>query len=258
MLEDLLVGNVYAFFVVFARLGAALMVMPGIGDPQVQPRMRIAFALGFTLVILPVVRPVLPDQPETVMGLFLLLAGEIFVGVFLGFFVRLILLTMAVAGKVISHMASLNAAQSFNPGFGSQGSLVGAFLTTYGILVMFAADLHHKMLRSIVESYMLFEPGRLPMFGDMADTLARTLAESFTIGLQLASPILIVGYVLYAIMGILARLMPQMPVFFVMIPLKFLMTALIMALTMSGMTYWFLSNADEQLSSLINNGPLGP
>lgn len=258
MLEDILVTNVYAFFVVFARLGAAMMAMPGIGDSQVKPRMRVAVALGFTLVVMPVVQEMLPPQPDAVMGLGVLLLGEVTVGLFFGFFVRILLMAMDVCGKVISHLAALNAAQSFNPGFGDQGSLVGAFLTTYGILLIFAADLHHTMLRSVAESYMLFTPGQMPQLGDMADVLATTMTEAFKLGLQLAAPIFITGYVLYVIMGILAKLMPQMPVFFVMIPLKFLMTVLIMMLTLSGMTYWFLNNFDEQLTQLIANGPLTP
>jgi Flagellar biosynthesis pathway, component FliR len=93
------------------------------------------------------------------------------------------------------------------------------------VLLILATDLHHLMFRAVVDSYELFRPGQSLPVSDMSNLLATTLAASFRLGLQLAAPLVVFGLVFYGGLGVLARLMPQMPVFFVALPVQLMMGA---------------------------------
>src|ERR1700730_1102728 len=101
MLDQILPANLFAASLVFARLGSAMMLLPGIGEIYVSPRLRLVLALGMTLVATPVVAPLLP-RPSGAIELALLLAGEIAVGIFLGTIARILLAALQVAGSVVS------------------------------------------------------------------------------------------------------------------------------------------------------------
>ena len=112
MLDQLLPANIFAAFLVFARLGSALMLLPGFGEVYVAPRLRLVLALGLTLLATPAVAATLPPLPGEPIGLLLLLGGEIAVGLFLGSVARILLAALEVAGSVVSVQLGLSAALS--------------------------------------------------------------------------------------------------------------------------------------------------
>lgn len=99
MLDQILPANLFAAALVFARLGSALMLLPGIGEIYVSPRLRLVLALGITLVATPVVAPGLPRLPSGAIELALMLGGEIAVGLFLGTIARILLAALEVAAS---------------------------------------------------------------------------------------------------------------------------------------------------------------
>ena len=239
MLGSLLLEDVFAFMLVFTRLGSALLIMPGIGDGIVPPRIRLLLALLIAFSVTPVLSQGLPGMPDNVIVLFVLLFGEIVIGLLLGLLARLLVTALDVAGVIISFSISLANAQVFNPAMAAQGSLVGGLLTLLALVLIFVADLHHLMIMAIVDSYSLFPVGQLPPMGDAADMVARMVARSFLIGAQIAAPFIAIGLVFYLGMGLLARLMPQVQIFFIAIPMQIMLGMLIMAATLSAaMLYW--------------------
>ena len=107
------------------------------------------------------------------------------------------------------------------------------------------------MIRAVVESYLLFEPGVFPMVGDMADVVTRVVADAFRIGLQFAAPIVVVALMFYVLLGLLARLMPQMQVFFIAMPLQIMLGLVILMITMGGAMTWFMREYQDLLSRFL-------
>ncbi|HEY6335512.1 MAG TPA: flagellar biosynthetic protein FliR [Alphaproteobacteria bacterium] len=231
MLAEILPSNLFAFFLVFARVGSAVMLLPGFGESYVSTRIRLLFALVLALAVTPVVEPHLPQLPSTVVQLFAALGGEIMVGLFIGSLASIAFMALNTAGSIIAYQSSLANALVFDVAAAQQGALVGAFLTTLGVLAGFVSDLHHVALRAVVESYTVFPSGQLPMIGDMAEAIARVVSESFLIAVQFAAPILVLGLVFYLGVGLLARLMPQVQIFFVVQPLQIVLGLLVLLLT---------------------------
>ena len=139
---------------------------------------------------------------------FAMVFGEVVIGLlFAGLVGRILLLTMDTLGRIVFVQVGLAAAQIFNPTISEQGTLVGLFLTTLGILFLFIFDLHHVLLRAIVDSFTLFQPGVVPPFDDLAEALGRVTADSFKIAVQFSAPFIVLGLIFYTCLGILARLM---------------------------------------------------
>src|SRR3546814_340340 len=124
MLKELLPGEAFAYFLVFARVGSAMVVLPGIGEAYISPRFRLLLALVVTVVMVPVLAPHLPDLPAQPATLLLLVGGEILVGLFLGTIARVLISALVTAGTVISFLTGFANALLFNPMLADQGALL--------------------------------------------------------------------------------------------------------------------------------------
>ena len=244
--------ELFIIFLVFTRTGAALMVMPGFGEAYVPPRVRLLIALAISVVVTPVVTAQMPDLPATPLALFVLLFGEIAIGVFLGLIGRILLVALHTTGTVISFQVGMANAFVFDATTAQQASLPSMFLTVLGVLIIFTADLHHLMLRAVVDSYNLFTPGVMPPIEDFSEFISRLVADSFILGIQLAGPFMAVGLVFYLGIGLLARLMPQVQIFFIALPMQIMLGILVVALTLSAALMWFLDSFEASLIGVFS------
>ena len=251
MLDSLITTSVFNIMLVFTRLGFILMLVPGFGAAYVTPRVRLVIAMGLSLIIAPVVAPTLPPQPDSASLLILLLVSEVLIGTFIALVVLLIHAALHVGGTSIGFASGLMNAQAFDPTTAQSGALVLQFLTLLALVLMFALDLHHLMIRAIVESYALFPPGVLPPMGDFVAFGTRTLVESWHIGWQLSAPMVLFTIIFYTSMGLMARLMPQFNVFFVSLPLKVLLGMAILFLMVPAVMLVFLSYFEDALIRFI-------
>ena len=245
MLEQFLVSGVFSFLIVFMRFGTAVMIMPGIGDSFVPQIVRLTFALGFSLVLTPVVQPYVPYPVPPLEVLIPLLTTELIIGLFIGTIARILMIAMDVGGMFISISSGISNAQVFNPAMAVQGSIFGAFLSVTGVTLLFVTNLHHLLIIGLVESYELFPLGGIPESGSMVELVSRAVSVSFLTGFQIAMPFIVVSLVLYVGMGVLARLMPQMQVFLVAIPLQILLALIVFAITLSSIMLFFITRYED-------------
>ena len=250
MPEDLLRINVFAVLVVFARVGAAIAFLPGFSAAWMSVRIRLVLALALTVLVTPALAGILPAMPATPAALGLLLLGEAAVGLFLGAVALIAFAALQTAGTFVAYLSSFASALVHDPVADQQSSTIAGFFTALGLVLVFVTDLHHPMLRAIVDSYGLFTPGGPPPFDDFCSFVARTVAESFGLGVQLAAPFLVVSLAYNVGLGLLCRLMPQFPVFFVGLPLQVALQMLVMMLTISGIMLVFLDHFADVLAAL--------
>ena len=245
MLEELLTLNLFGFILIFARIGTTFMLLPGFSAIYVPQRLRLVTGLAITFVLTPVLVPDLPVMPATVPALFLLILGEVLVGAFLGFLSRILLAALHSAGTFIAFFSSMANALIQDPIAEQQSSVIANFLTSLGVILIFVTDTHHLMLMAVVDSYTLFAPGAALAVGDVSATMARRVAESFALGLQLAAPFVLVALTYYIGLGLLGRLMPQLPVFFFGMPFQIGAQIWVLMLTTSGIMLVFLDRFRE-------------
>lgn len=224
--------QVWGAALVFARLGAVLMLLPGIGETYVPPRIRLSLALVITLVVWPVVAPVLPALPESVGGMAGWVIREVATGLMIGAILRAFMTALATAGEVVSLQTTLSFSQSANPLQAQPGSTIAAFLTLVGVTLLFATNTHHLFLAGLAGSYELIAPVRPLMTADFTTLAVRTLADSFMLGVQLAAPVIVFAIIFNLASGLVGRVMPQFQVFFATAPLSILLGLSIFTLSL--------------------------
>lgn len=243
MLEQLIGVNVFLLLLVFTRVGAALMWLPGVGTAAVPANVRLVIALLASLALVAPLAPVLPPPPDSPSALAILLSGEALIGTLFGLIGRVLLAALQTAGAFIALFASIANAFVNDPFTGpiaeQQSSTVSSFLSLVGATLIVATDLHEVMLRALAGTYGLFVPGEPPPVGDIADMLARQVSASFLLGFQLSAPFLIAALIYNVGLGVLGRLMPALQVFFFGLPAQIGLQLWLLTAVVSGMMLVF-------------------
>jgi flagellar biosynthetic protein FliR len=229
------------FMLVFARVGAMVMLLPGLGESNIPVRIKLAVAVLLTLVILPLHRQAYQIDMQSAAPLVVMMIHELIVGIVLGATARVTLSALQVGGAVIAQQMGLGFVTSVDPTQGQQGVLIGNFLTMLGVTLLFATDSHYLVIAALNDSYAVFSPGDLMPSGDIAALASRAFTAAFRLGMQLSAPFLVFGLVFNIGLGVLARLMPQMQVYFVGVPLSILAGFLIFSLVLVAMMSTFLN-----------------
>jgi len=228
------------FMLAFARIGAMVMLLPGLGEINVPVRIKLSIALLLTMIVLPLHRQAYQVDLQSLAPLLVMMVHEIVIGIVLGATARVTLSALQVAGAVVAQQMGLGFVTAVDPTQGQQGVLIGNFLTMLGVTLLFSTDSHHLVIAALSDSYKIFAPGELVPSGDVASLATKAFAAAFKIGLQLSAPFLVFGLVFNIGLGVLARLMPQMQVYFVGAPLSILIGFLIFALVLTAMMGTFL------------------
>lgn len=231
--------DVFAVGLVFARCGAIIMLLPGFGEAYVPPRVRLSFAIAFAILLAPIVAPTLPKQPPALGAAVALLVGEIVIGLLLGGVSRILMSALSNAGQIVGMETGLAFAQTTDPTQGQAGQLVAVFLGLLGVTMIFATGLHHLFIGAMVGSYEAFPPATFPDVGDAAALAVKAVGDSFRLGVQMAAPLLLAGLIFRIGLGVLSRLIPQIQVFFIAMPINVLGGFIIFALGLSaGILIW--------------------
>lgn len=228
------------FVLVFARVGAMVMLLPGFGESNIPARVKLSIALLLTLIILPLHRNAYHVDLSSISSLGVLMVHELIIGIVLGATARVTLSALNVAGSVIAQQLGLGFVTAVDPTQGQQGQIIGNFLTILGLTLLFATDSHYLVIAALSESYRIFSPGEIMPTGDVAALATSAFSAAFKIGLQLSAPFLVFGLVFNIGLGVLARLMPQMQVYFVGVPLAIMAGFLIFAVVIAALMGTFL------------------
>ena len=224
--------QVFAAGLVFARLGAIIMLLPGFGETFIPPRIRLAFALTMSLMLYPLVAGAAPPLPGSPGDMAAAVIKELLIGLMIGGVIRMFMSSLATAGEVVSLQTTLSFSQTANPTQAQPSTTLGTFLGLMGIVLIMATDLHHLFIAAIVRSFTLFPFGREVALADAAEMAVGTMGGSFALGLQLAAPVIVFSLIFNIATGLVGRVMPQFQVFFVATPLMLLMGLSVFALSL--------------------------
>jgi flagellar biosynthesis protein FliR len=251
---ELLSEQIFIYMIVFSRIGAFLMVIPGIGDRTVPSRIRLFLAVIIAITVgisLADVAPPIPSSPLKLLGI---IGSEVLIGLFLGTLIRLAFSALHVAGTIISFQTSLAYARSFDPTQGAQGSVIGSFLAILGVTMIFVTNLHHMMIGAAIDSYLLFPMNAAIPIEDLASIAVDTVAGSFVVGIQMSAPFIVYGLTFYLAIGVLSKLIPQVQIFFVAMPANIVAGFLIMTLLLSTIMMWFIEYFEEFVMQFVQSG----
>ena len=245
-------GTVLVYLLVFSRVGAMVMLLPNIGEAGIPSRVRLLLALAISFCLAPVVASAYHDlAPRTSVELTFLIAKEVTVGILVGAMARIIMSALNIAGMLIATQTGLAYAQTLDPTQNTQGAAMGNFLSLLGTLMVFLTNLHHLAIGAVAGSYRMLPPGGSLPTGDMAQLTINLVSSAFALGFQLAAPFLVFGFAVYAGLGILAKLMPQLQIFFVAVPINIVCGFLIFLTMLGAMMTIFLNFYATQMAVFL-------
>jgi flagellar biosynthetic protein FliR len=207
---------------VFARLGTAFGRFPGIGSPYLFGRGKLLFALTVTFVMLPNLSPYLPKFSDNFSLNVGYLAIEILIGIIISIAARIYFESLHFVGQIISLQSGLGSASFFDPQQRSQVTLFSNFMLLIVIVFIFASNTHYLFIQAVSDSYIKFPPGELVDTGDLSKFVSYVVNDSFILSFKIASPFLVVSLAILTGSGLLARIMPNLQVFFVVTPAQIL------------------------------------
>ena len=251
MLSEFLSLNLFAFFLVFARIGTAFFLFPGFRSKYVNVRARLAIALAVTFLLTPLLMDILPRMPGSPWMLLALMMGEVLSGAILGTTALIIVSAVQVAGTVSSFVSAMANALIFDPISQQQSAIVAGFLTTTALVLLFVTDLHHILIQSLIDSYSLFLPGVYPELGDATQLIVKQVAATFKLGVQLAAPFLVVSIVYNLALGLMTRLAPQIPVFFVALPFQLVLSIVLLMIVVPSMMLAFIAHVEDGMMPFL-------
>ncbi|WP_295512648.1 flagellar biosynthetic protein FliR [uncultured Sulfitobacter sp.] len=243
---DAFVSSIFfSYLVVFARIGSALMFMPGFGEAQIPLRPRLSIALLISVALMPMA-PISLAMPDSPVSAVLLIAKEVTIGLWIGMCARILLSALQFAGFQVGQVSGL--ANAFGPSFGSfeGATMVATLMLLSAVTMIFVTDTHHLIIRALMSSYEIFPPGQI-MIGDLTDELLKVAGKSLYIGTAIAAPFFVMGVVLNLGMGLANRMMPQLPVFFVAASILIGAGLLILAIAMPSILDFFIERFQEWL-----------
>ena len=231
--------DLWASILVFARIGAMIMLFPAFGEQAIPAPVRLTFALLLTVVLAPALQPSIPAAPQDLGAAIGLVISEVLIGLAIGALSQFLVSALASAGQILGMETGLSFAQTADPTAAGTGQVISVFLGLLGIALVFATDLHHSFIGAMVDSYGLFKPGAPAPIGDLTSLAIRLAGDSFRIAVQLCAPVIFAGLIFRVGLGVLSRLIPQIQVFFVAMSVNVMGGFAISALVLSaGMLLW--------------------
>jgi flagellar biosynthesis protein FliR len=215
--------QVTAFLILFARVGAVLMMLPAFSEDAVPARLRLLVAFGVSAGLWGLVGARIGPALLSDAVLPAVLIAELMVGFAMGLIVKIMFFAAAMAGSIVSFQIGLSMAMLFDPAQGGQSPLLGKVVGVAAVVVCLGFGLHHLWIGSIVRSYDLFPVGGLPPFADFAQLAVRVATDSLSLAVSLAAPLIVYGIVFNCALALSARMAPAIQVFFIAQPLNILL-----------------------------------
>lgn len=212
--------SVLAVLLIFCRIGACLMLMPGFSSSRIPVKVRLFLALSVTLALTPLlidtVRPLAASgDPASLLAV---IGTELLTGFMIGLLGRLFFLALQTIAVAASQAMGLSAMPGLAVEEDEQLPPIAALFSLTAVTIMFITDQHWLILGGLVDSYATLPPAEgFNVQAGLIDVVDQTSAV-FVVVLRIGSPFLIYSIVVNLAVGITNKLSPQIPVFFIAMP----------------------------------------
>jgi flagellar biosynthesis protein FliR len=204
---------------IFVRVFTIFSFAPIFNSEVIPVQIRLAIAIFFSFTIFPLLKDQMPHINLDFLSFVVVVVIEVFVGAMIGFMTNLIFLGMQAAGELMGFDLGLNVATVFNPETGNN-PVLGSFFYYMALLIFLLINGHHFIIQSVRISYESVPISGFALSNDLVEKVIRTSSIFFVVAIKLAAPIIISLFLTNIILGILARVVPQMNIFIVGFPLK--------------------------------------
>ena len=250
-MQELLFLEIYKITFIFLRLGSALMLMPGYSSSYINTRFRLSIALVMSVILQPFLSEYIPQPADNITENLRIFSLEICYGCFLGVLMQIMYFAINVCGNFVGQASGFANAQMFDPTTQNQSIVSETFLNIIAITVIFMTDLHHLMLSAAIDSYNVWPANATLPVDDMGKYISSMVNDSFIIGFKIGAPFIAFILIFYTGMGLLSRLMPQLNIFFLSLPLQIYLGLGLLLITCPVIIMWFCHYFEDSLVKFI-------
>lgn len=253
-MTDILLTHFIIFLFIFVRIISAFSTAPVFKNKSIPVLAKIALSLVTTYLIFVFIEKEAIQIEVTIWFITTNVLKEIITGVLLGFSINLVFYAISFAGTLIGFDIGLGMANVFNPSEEINNNVLGQYLYILAILVLLLINGHHYIIRALVFSFTIIPIGHYTINQEVYDFLINTGAAVFVLAVKIASPILVSFFLVHLAEGIMARVIPQMQVFFVTYPLKIGLGIILLTISIPLYLYMIknlLSTYENKLYQLV-------
>lgn len=237
----------YPFFMTFIRLSGIFATAPFFNDKAVSAKHRLALALTLSIALAPIVSTYIPASPNSVGLLLVIVMGEFFIGLLLGFSAKLFMSAINIAGDFMASMMGLQAASQMDPRTGGNTTALASMLSLIALAAFLTLDLHLYLLKAFIESYNIIGFNKAMDLGEVSMAIIATVSKITVLGIKIAAPVVATNFIINAALGVLNRLVPQIQVFFISMPLTMLVGIFVLVLSLASMLILFTEEIENNL-----------
>ena len=243
---------ILAVAVIFARIGGLFMIAPGLSASRIPVKIRLFLALCLSLALTPMLfeealATVADREPASLL---FVLATETAIGLAIGLMSRILLMALSTMAMAIANLVGLGVVPGISLDGDEPGQAAANLFNVTAVTIIFMSDLHYEVLRAAVGSYAVVPPGTGLDADAALDAIAMRYGEAFMVGLRLAAPFLIYSVIVNFAVGLTNKLTPQLPVFFVTLPLVTAGGLIMISLTIREMMIAFLDAFSQIVCAL--------
>jgi flagellar biosynthetic protein FliR len=217
---EILVNDFIRGFLVFLRIAAIIFTVHVYSQATFPTMAKLLLSLLITYLAMFTITDFNYDVNMGLLPLGILGIKEMMTGFIIGFSLHFVFYGISFAGLLIGNDMGLGAAQMFDQNSESQSNLIGALLGMIAVIIFIVINGHHFIINAIGFSFKLIPLGHYSMNEDVSTLLIRYSSGIFIIAVKIASPIIVSFFLLNVAAGIMARVVPQMQILFVLFPLK--------------------------------------
>ena len=208
------------FFLVFLRVGAILMSIPVFDSKSIPLFFKVALAFTTSMALFPILDLEPLPLITNIFAMGVSVAGEILLGLVIGFSVKLIFAGIQLAGQLAGYQMGMALANVMDPSSSQQVPLLAQFNNLIALLIFITINAHYWFIRGLAHSFQLVPPLNVNFSGSLLEHLIKMSGNMFVIGIQIGAPVIASLLITSVAFGLIARTVPQMNVFIVAMPLK--------------------------------------
>lgn len=211
-------GLAFTFALILARAGAAITLLPGLGDESLPAMVRAGIALSLTVLLVPVVASSMPPIPGDALHLATMVGAEIVTGLWLGWLARLLVQALPMAGQIISYFLGISNVLQPDPAIGAEATALTRLFSLIATLAVLLSGLWAMPVAALAASFRVISPGTFLPASDTAQTVLQAVAQTFGLALRLSAPLIVANTVWHVALGLISRLVPRVQIYFVAMP----------------------------------------
>lgn len=245
-------GTFILFTLVLTRVSGLLMTAPIYGTLEIPLQVRALFAFALSLLVFPSQWATTVPDPGSLLAYAILLGSELAIGLVLGLGVTILISGIELAGHMIDQVSGLMLAEIFDPVQGTNSSIVSRLLYLTTMLVFVTIGGHRMVMAGLLDTFQAIPAGSAAAPPSVGEVLVALVAQSFSLGIRAAAPVVASLLVANLVLGLIARALPQLNLLVVGLGMNALLALGILGISLGAVVWVFEDQIEPTVRAVLD------